>query len=31
MVDSLNPTIALAVAGSGLSGGAPVTPLKTAA
>jgi len=30
MVDSLNPTIALAVAGSGLSG-APVTPLKTAA
>jgi len=30
MVDSLNPTIALAVAGSGLAG-APVTPLKTAA
>ena len=30
MVDSLNPTIALAVAGSGISG-APVTPLKTAA
>jgi len=30
MVDSLNPTIALAVAGSGLSG-APVTPLKIAA
>jgi regulator of protease activity HflC (stomatin/prohibitin superfamily) len=30
MVDSLNPTIAPAVAGSGLSA-APVTPLKTAA
>ncbi len=30
MVDSLNPTIALAVAGSSLSA-APVTPLKTAA